>query len=418
MAGYFAVEGAMISEGIDSFRDPVKIGAILMGLGGLTAAGRWAKNRLTRSTLEARSSAEYIAFRNKDDQAIRVGIFGDDLNRALEHSDSILLPIKSKEHQKVKVPALVPLDILEWYNTKLLKSTYGEDTKAYYYAHPPINGEEDVKKILEIMQDKLENGAVIVTDKYSDDKTSPIAKLLEQAQGKYNIKAFGGDTESRVDVFAGFVEVNGKSEVVQAPSLYDIYEQAIEDGSIEYNPENGVSLASVIDGEYAEEIWNIYEKPFEDLGHDDPTKAGFDKQALLDILQDPDVVKVVNRVNGQITTLCIFLQNFDKAPWFNKDYYKEKYPEYFETNNIFMFPGIVTDENKRGENYAMDVIDLTTKLLAKRGSSFLVTFECTEISSTYIPEIVTAAVNQSGAAKITGLERPISEINYYAVKKL
>ncbi len=374
-------------------------------------------NFLTPEEVQVSSEA-YTNYRNHSDQAIRIGIFGEDLEKALNNPDTLFLETKDNDGTLTKLPLLVPIDDLEWYNKELMKRTYGEDTRAFAYVHPPISDDEAQSRAVELIKSKVEEGHVVLTDVYSDDGSSPIAKVIQEAQaGSYSLEAFGGDTESRADVFAGAVVFNDEHKIVSAPSLYESYEQAVKNGEILFDDQNGTALASVIEGEEAERVWGIYEKPFEGLGENDPTYAGFDKESLLDILKDPEVAKIVNRANGEITTLCIFLQNFDKAPWFNKDYYKKHYPEYYQTNNVLMFPGIVSDENKRGNNYSADVINLTAQVLARRGSSVLVTFECTEVSTTYIPQLVTAAVNNTGISEISGLENPMSVINYFAIKK-
>jgi hypothetical protein len=363
-------------------------------------------------------SENYANYRNQNDQGIRLGVFGEDLERALRDPNTIMTDSTTPDGEKVKVPVLVPLNILEWYNTELVDKKFGENTDAYYYDHPPVVDEESAQSIGELLFSKLDDGKVIITDKYADDTDSPIANVLNQAKsGEFTVEAFGGDVESRVDVYASKVSFTDDGTVKNANSLFEVYEESIDNGEYERNPDNGPSLAAVIEGDEAEAIWNIYEKPFDDLGHDDPTYAGFHKEDLLEILKDPNVAKVVNRVDGELTTLLFFLQDFDQAPWFNKQYYQEKYPEYAETNNVFMFPGIVSDESKRGNNYAMDVIDLATNLLGKRDTDILITFECTEVSATYIPKIVTAAVNNSGVGKVESLDKPVSVINYYAVKK-
>lgn len=365
------------------------------------------------------SGEVYRQYRDQNDQAIRIGIFGDDVERALNDSDTVFLSITDNTGNTIEVPLLVPIDILEWYNKELMKRTYGDDVKAFAYGHPPIVSENAYKQSLDIIKTELEGGSVVLTDIYSDDDSSPIVEIIKEAQaGSYSIDAFGGETESRVDVFiAPTVIEGGESNIRQAPNLYEVYVEAVKNNEIDVDPNNGPSMVQAIEGDDAEHIWQIYEKPFEGLGENDPTYAGFDKDSLQQLLKDPEVIKVVNRVESEITTLLMFLQSFEKAPWFNSDYFKRNYPDYFNTRNIFMFPSIVTDESKRGLNYATDTLNLAIKMMARRGSNILVTFECTEVSATYIPQIVEQAVNNSGVLIISELDKPKSIINYFAIKK-
>ncbi len=415
MAAYFTAEGAFIGAAGEG----TVLSAKTLGAFAVATGVSWAGvDVMTRKMRNGKQAEIYSSWRDKDDQAIRIGIFGEDLESAVKSRKTVFINTKDQDGNKTRSPLLVPAEDLEWYNTDLIGEKYGNDAKVLCYVHPPLGDEKSAAKAESILRQKIEKGYVIITDKYADDTSSPMAKIIQEAkEGAFSVEAFGGDTESRVDVFAGPVSVNNTGEIFEAPSFYEVYRDAVENGELSDDPSNGVSVQEVIENEEAEAIWKIYENPFEELGRDDPTHAGFDREQLLDILKDPAVTKIINRVDGEITTLCIFLHDFEKAPWFNADYYKENYPEYYDTGNILMFPGIVSDENKRGNNYAMDVIDTATKLAAKRGSNTLVTFECTEISTTYIPEIVTAAINNSGAANITSLDQSISQIEYFAVKK-
>jgi len=373
--------------------------------------------RETYSPLDELSKEVYKEFRNQSDEAIRIGLFGEDIDRAYDNPGTIFVN-QAKDQVEVRLPLLVPVSSLEWYNQELIREKYGDNPSIYYYAHPPLVDEQTFDEASALLKGMLDSGAVIIADKYEGDVASLIAQFIDRAQsGEYSLDAFGGDIDSRVDVFAGVVRVHGTDGVRDAPSFYAAYEEAVASGEIISDPENGVAIQESITGEEAEEIWKIYDNPFSELGKDDPTHAGFDREALLDILADPDVTKIVNRVNGEVTTLCIFLHNFEKAPWFNGELYERDFPEYFKSGNILMFPGIVSDESKRGNNYAADVIDLAAKVTAKRKTCLLITFECTEISSQYIPDLVTAAINRSGNAEIDEITEPISRINYYAISR-
>lgn len=52
LGGVFAVEGALLSEGIDNYTSPTSVGAALLGVAGLTAFGKWAKKRMSHANPE------------------------------------------------------------------------------------------------------------------------------------------------------------------------------------------------------------------------------------------------------------------------------------------------------------------------------------------------------------------------------
>ncbi len=449
MSAYFAAEGALgpevFNRVVNSYDDPEKVGPALLAFAGILAVSRKAKERLKKEANwfmpekvqgtvtdpnlteeQARTSAsQYDAFRNHHDESLKIGLYGEDLEKAMKDPDTTFLVCKDKgrKNEEMHLPLLVPAEKLDWYNMHLLKITYGEDTEFLYYAHPPIPEDDKSKEIvIKTIREKLDSGAIIITDNYKD-QPNILEKLNKELGDDPNEIAYqtenlgGGELERGVEVFAGTVEFKDVSDSKTAPSVFDVYHQKIESGEFEANPQNGASLAEIIEKSDAERLWQIYKNPFDELGAEHPTLAGFSKEQFMDLMHDPEVVKIVNRVDGRISTLAMFVQDFDHCPWFNKDYYKENYPEYYDTENILIFPGIVSDENMRGHNYSMDVIKLATKMFAERGSNVLITFECTETSAQYVPKIVKTALETSGVAKVSTIDKPISMIEYTALRK-
>ena len=371
---------------------------------------------------QLKESAEmYASFREENDEAVKIGLYGDDLERALTNPGTKIIQYQQSENDPIYAPLLVPAKGLEWYNLELLNRTYGKGTEFYYFAHPPIPEDDESRNIIKTaIQEKLDEGAIIFMDRYlnRNDPMKTLGVVSSSTHDQLYKSENLGDNElpRKAEVFASTLKFERVSEVKKAPSFFQIYQEGIRSGEFEYDPQNGADLVEKIEGEEAEEVWEIYEKPFLDLGEDDPIHAGFDKNSLFAILSDPGAVKLVNRENGKITTLCMFVPNFDQSPWFNKKYYENNYPDYYQTQNIFNFPGIVSDGRMRGKSYSMRLIDLATKVAAKRGTNVLVTFECTQTSAAYIPKIVTRAINSSGVGTVDNLERPISITEYRAIK--
>jgi hypothetical protein len=358
--------------------------------------------------------------REEQDEAVKVGLYGEDLQRVLRNPKTVLAEYEGKDGQPVHMPLLVPADELKWYNMPLLRGTYGYGKDYLYFAHPFMPPDEDSKDaIADTLRKKLEEGDIIFTDQYSGSEVNPaLAQLIDESDGAYTYENIGGgDVQRTGEVFVGPANFKDTQEVKESLSINEIYGQMIAKGELSANPDNGVSLVETITGPEAERIWEIYQEPFDELSKEHPMYAGFSKEELMDILADPAVAKVVNKVEGTISTLCFFVDDFDQCPWFNKEYYQERYPEYYDTKNILIFPGIVTDPKMRGNDYALAVIDLATQLYARRDSNVLVTFECTETSAVYIPTIVEMALGHSGKGKISGIEDPISVTEYKALRK-
>lgn len=365
------------------------------------------------------STEAYTAFREAEDEACKIGLYGHDLEAVLKSKETILFEY-STEGGDVFLPLLVPVHNLEWYNAEALEKAYGQDTDIYYYAHPPIP--DDLACIGDLANELkriTEDGSVIIFDQYADKELpSPLMKLI--GDGLHSKEYIGGEESKKIaPVFAGKVEFDGIQEVKEAPSLFEAYKIAIDSGELIVDEENGVSLVASFDDENAKKIWDIvYEQKFQELGESDPIYAGFDEKSLMDILKNPETAKIVLKENGKFKALCFFDNDFEHYPWFNKTYFKEKYPEYYETKNIFIFPGIVAAEEADSVTNAIKMISFAVKIAAKRGSNTMVTFECTQTSAQYIPKLTWFSVNHSGVAKVEdSVKNPISTMEYFAVKK-
>ena len=427
MGAYFTAEEAGVSKLADMYGWPKTIAGMALAL---VATQRVYtsimenKNVATSKDNDVEPTEEVMAekttyelFHDSYDQALRVGLFGEDIERALRDPRTISMRTFDNDGKATSTPVLVPIDILEWFNKDLMIRTYGSESEVMVYAHPPF-GEPDIdSEVKRLLQEQIVAGKVVLTELYGDDETSPMAAVLKEGESDLEINAFGGELESSADYFALKIKINDSPEVKQSANLYDVHKECMEAGIVTYDTNNGSSLAKTIVGEEADRIWDIYQKPFEGLGEDDPTLAGFDRDSLMDILQDAEIPKVVHRVDGEITTMMLFLHDFSKVPWFNPNSYARDFSEYYETNNILIFPGIVTDEKRRGNNYASEMIDFVTRLYAYRGSSVLLTFECTEVSATYIPELVAAGIENTGLAKVSGADAPIGSTKYFGISQ-
>lgn len=373
---------------------------------------------LELSENEVSNSIElYQSYHNRSDSPQRIGLYGEDLENSLRARDSVLLEYQGKLGERIFAPVLVPAEHLFWFNMELLSRSYPDATEFLYFAHPPMPQDtEGMQKFKELLNSKLEAGAVIFTDTLANTESiSDLPELLgESVKSEFIASA---EKQSLLDVYLGPVNFNGVEVVVKSKTFQETYRQLLENGEITIDENNGSSLCEVITGEDAERFWQIYENPFKELSKSNPIEQGFSHDDFIEILADPEVVKIVNRVDGKISTIMLFVTDFEKCPWFNAEYYRVKYPEYFNTNNVLMFPGIVSDENMRGEAYSVEVMNLGLQIAQRRGTNLLLTFECAETSTEYIPKIVDGAINSSDIAKVSGLEEPVSTIKFIALSK-
>lgn len=411
-----AVLGFTLAEGIHS-PSPETISLAALGVGSFLASWKWARNRLKkyepenqtndqRPEIEQKSLfAIYERLRGQSDSPQNIGIDEETLNLLVGDSDVINAQVESGG-STYRMPVLIPAEKLYWYNQDLLKKTYGGKQVYFYTQIPP---QQDVA---EVAKKALKDGSVIIVN--SDDSSVDYSRTLQDEIAK----DIGVKRESLMEAFlnqyVGNVRFEGLSYAT-ASSFFDTYQAMVKAGKLKANTEQGASILDVIKGEEAEELWQIYQKPFEDISTTSPINAGYDEKGFFEVLADPSVIKVVNRDKGDITTLGLFVTNFDHSPWINEEYYKKHQSKAHETGNILIFTGIVSDENKRGSMHSLELIRLLLKVGEERGTNSLITFECNEVSSNYLPRIVDFAINHSEIATVDGLDRPVAQSRFHTL---
>ncbi len=390
--------------------NPVTIGAGALAVGAFVGAYKWSKNKLTDNT-------EVInKITNDGESPQRLGLSAEDKINSLNDPRTVYIEENGK-----KVPVLVPIDTLYWYNNEYLKNHFGTES-IYYYAHPDLLDEESRKRTYDEIAELTSEGSVILYDTVTSGKNvyGDLAQEMTQQGKEYNKVPITKDGRQRFlyQYDGNFIISGGEGEQFKKTStVHETYEMAVRRGDISVDPEEGPAIEAIIEGEEAERLWKIYRKPFERLSHAHPINSGYDKDEFFNILKDPEAVKAIYREKGEITTLALFVNDLDHCSWLDANYYKKKYPEAVETGNHFIFPGIVTDELKRGASFSVPLIQLIAKVQSLRKTPAVISFECSDISYKYIPRIVRFAIAKSGVAKTKGFKQPVSRFDYYAITK-
>ncbi len=411
LAAINAAGGYMVAEGI-SHPNPLSISIGAVAVGGVVGSIKWARNRIKQQSSEVRQSIR----NNVTESPQKLGLSAEDETAVLDDPRTV-----SIEHEGESVPVLAPIDRLHWYNTDYLSERFGTE-EIFYFAHPRVDDQTSRDKVLPIIEEKISEGAVVLYDTVTADNKvyGDLAEELESTDAEYNKVAITKSGRQRfLYQYDGEFVLNADKHAPyrESAGVYEVYEQAVQNGNLDIDEQNGPALKDKIEGEDAERLWSIYRAPFDKLSAGHPIDSGYSRDEFFEMLRDPETVKAIYREDGTITTLAFFVGNLDHAPWLNKDHYEEKYPEAVKTGNHFVFPGIVTDELKRGASYSVPLMKLLSRVQGMRQSPAIISFECTDISYKYVPKIVRYAVRRSGVAKMCGLKQPKSRFDYYAITK-
>jgi len=106
----------------------------------------------------------------------------------------------------------------------------------------------------------------------------------------------------------------------------------------------------VVDEKERRELIRIYCSAFDALAESSPVRQSYDKDELIHVLLDSEIDKTIAYHRGKIMGFSMISGNLDKVPWANKEYYKKKFPKYYERGAIYYVKGISVDpkiQNKR-----------------------------------------------------------------------
>jgi len=356
------------------------------------------------------------------DSAQKIGLSETDFISAVKNKHSVVVECKTDAGEMLRIPIIVPTSELSWYNTSFLRRKYGSDRDIYYMPPLPMNI-VDTNEAGASVSKFISNGGVVLVDvhrDYSQVRLEQIDQLL--SNGGIQVSTIENPNSDEESCFLNqyIAEVNfGDNSVFRnAPTFIEQYQTMIASGELPPSNTDGVQLVDTIDGEEADRIWRIYQEPFDKISENHPINSGYNHEKLLAILRDPSVVKVVNKSEGEITTLCFFLTDIKQCGWLNKEYYKNHLSEAIDTDNLLLFLGIVTDEEKRGNAYSSDVVNLLTQVANARRSSVILSFECNDITYKITPPIVKAGIEQNGLCTVSGLEQPVSQTRFYEIQSV
>lgn len=352
-----------------------------------------------------------------------LGLSEEDLLTAWPAEEAVTATYRIVGDHQVDLPLLVPVDRLHWYNPEFFRDLYGPDRTVQYYTHAPVELDDPSggDSALGVIASELERGTVIITDSSAlDDSENEFdgwaSRLSRAGITDVEVQTLrGADAEGVLNQFVGIADFDGGRHFAVGPSCHEQFLRARRQGLLDASVDEGVEVVESITGAEAEQLWAIYEGPFDSLSGGHALRAGFDRRGFMDAMGDPEVVKMVRRAAGDITTLCLFVADLKQCPWLSTDFYEEHYGDAFRTDNIFVFTGMVSDETMRGSAYASALIHTLAEILRLRGTSCVITFECNSVSSQYIPRIVTDSTNETGIAVMSGLETPASRLAFKAI---
>lgn len=320
-----------------------------------------------------------------------------------------------------KWPLLVKIKHNIDYREDFFKDHFPEED-AYYFTLPPAEYIEELvssRKIQSVIEDlKARNGIIAYDFQEGSENEQLIPSLLEGGSARHLVDitpesaAYGQSYGLPAVIhFEAIAKQKNRSPENATGDTIAAFKELVAAGEYEDSPAYGVTLLDkdklTENPELLDNIWTIYKDQFDELVDDHPSLQIQPREELEAMLLDEDSFNIGFMEEGKVVGLCYFVSNIEKCVWLNKGFFDELHDQAPDTKLAY-FPGIVVDKNKarKGAEYATSMIGLVEKVTERAGIDMQVVFQCTNVSATYIPEIVTSFINNCEAFEFA---RPIDE---------
>ncbi len=329
--------------------------------------------------------------------ARKTGLFDEALYYdALEDDRTVVL----EEASGSRAPVFTPLKYVAGYDINRcveLTGSSSEDELLYLSVVPgQIEGSTD--DLIEALLPHVRPGDKIFFDYGEDDLAAATAYqriLSELPRGVEEITFGSDDNPATLSLFTTQVERKDSSQTINTTptDIQTEFDNQVATGEVEKWPENGVTVlgAEDIDDELFAKLWSLYENRFQWLGQNHPISMEDTVDEFRDILRKTNPLIPVAFKDGEPACFAYFFDDISMCDWLRADFMNTQAEP--ERVNLF-FGGIVATADGIG-GYADKLIESITELAGKTGRKYKVLFESTNVSETYIPEMVSGYINKT-----------------------
>ena len=325
----------------------------------------------------------------------------DALARLSEESDCIFVG---------QVPVIAPIILAEDLNdvercVRMVEEIDADVSNENIFAST-VSAQAIVSNLNEIRSQRQKYPLYIYTEY---DIGSSEEELLERGQ-EFGFKIHelvnsGTKTSAGLNFFEASTVITEKSpdepitftEVVDLGKVDRYVEQ--EDGSVLAIKKGGSFTQDEID-----QLWHLFSKRFEDISENLPIRMEESYEATVTLFNNPDYVFSYNiETDGTISCAAFASDAREAYPWIKEDFLDKLDDEYAQSlgrapYSIFV-PGVAAYK-KRGMTVSGRVLQNLVKCAALTGhDEVMFRFECTDVSSLYVPRIVEKVLRANPAVE-------------------
>lgn len=327
-----------------------------------------------------------------------------------------------------RVPALLSVEHATGYNIEKCREMCGTDN-VYLLSLPAAALAENGS--LKSTLDKLPAKEAAIIVEFLDEQTSELQEIVDQTIGdEWEMADFederleGDNRRAAMSLYC----VNGESRVVDSrgPLSENLYMDDLKESPNASFDTKFYTAQSLIAENLTDKLWGLYASKFSLLGDYHPVSMEEDAAHFKSLLLDQhtqSIVKFSRDENGEEVPVCLgfFIDDVESLYWLS-DQFRSNMKEHSKTNgsNFAFFYGIVSASRpEESLHHSEEIIKLYTRLLNRRGGKTAIWFESTNLSSLYIPRLITKYTeNDPEAIALSEPTRVVRQIYSYLRRKV
>ncbi len=303
------------------------------------------------------------------------GLGPDEFQSVLGDPETVCTTITTDEGEQLDMPQLTSVKANFWLNTELFEQVFPDEMQAgdvrYFRDLGQVAAGSQVRAVVSALG---ESQGVLAFDYPTDDPEYPerVARLIEESGAVITSEQqLGTQTYYAGKCHIKRPELAGTRD----PSLMVTFDRMLADGVLEPYTDNGASYHKLISKEEAEKLYETYEAAYKGINNH-PCRQSVDADEFYHMLtEDSSIIKLVNRVDGEITTICLVTDDLEGCDWLDPRAYQKRFPEEHAENELIYFPAIYTDPEKKGHMYARQIIELLARMSEYGGHEVQVLFD-------------------------------------------
>lgn len=190
-------------------------------------------------------------------------------------------------------------------------------------------------------------------------------------------------------------------------------------GKENYFPADGLSVVSgdmlKNNPRAMEQLWDLFKDRFEWLGDFHPISMEDTREVFEEIATSSETFTSAKFENGEIACAGIFMHDPSICSWLKPEMFKQALSEDQGDRLPMYFFGIASKKSGEALGRMAQVVKFHCDLAAKAGIKYDLTFESSNMSSTYIPASVEAYINASGTLQVNGGLERVKKTDYWFI---